>query len=761
MVNKALDDELVFADEAVGSQPTAANHEPKRAPWYVLIVDDDPDVHTTTTFALRGTEVLGCPLVFMHADSAAQARDLLAEAPDLAVILLDVVMEQEDSGLQLVHAIRNEFKMSDTRIILRTGQPGYAPEMDAIRDYDINDYKTKSELTRNKLFTTLTSAIRSYRQIRTINSSRRGLDMIVHATGELLALSGIRNFAAGVITQMAALLGVQPEGLICVQRPPELSPAPSDSTLVIAAAGRYADMINMPLDDIHEDRVKHALIACLDKGQHVFAEHYTVLFFGSRTQRNMAAYLDSAIHIDDASRQLLEVFCANISIGLENTLLFSQLHDFAYFDSLTTLPNRRSLINKLDERLLGGERGRYTLALIDIDGFADTNDALGHQYGDDLLKAVAARMRTTLGSQCNLARLAADTFAVLGQIELLLPANLQAIFRAPFDLNGQEVMLSVTMGIAHLVDVDGDGSEALKNAYLALRRAKTHHRGEYAFFTRDMALEIRERSRLLQSLRVAIERQRLFLVYQPQIDLATSKVCGIEALLRWRSEDGRLIEPSRFIPIAEHSGMIIGIGEWVLRMACFQQAEIARKGFPGISMAINISVAQFRHPRFIASVQSALADSGVDPGLIELEITESVAMEEIDFLGRTLDTMKALGVRVAVDDFGTGFSSLSYLQRLQVDRLKIDRGFIVDIATDERARRIPELVIDLGHKLGLSVIAEGVETTAQAETLKALGCDEAQGFLYCRPIEPHALLEWLGKGAGMALPSLADTAPPQ
>jgi EAL domain-containing protein (putative c-di-GMP-specific phosphodiesterase class I) len=262
-------------------------------------------------------------------------------------------------------------------------------------------------------------------------------------------------------------------------------------------------------------------------------------------------------------------------------------------------------------------------------------------------------------------------------------------------------------------------------------------------------------------LRVAIERQRLFLVYQPQIDLATSRVCGIEALLRWRSEDGRLIEPSRFIPIAEHSGMIIGIGEWVLRMACFQQAEITRKGFPGISMAINISVAQFRHPRFIASVQSALADSGVDPGLIELEITESVAMEEIDFLGRTLDTMKALGVRVAVDDFGTGFSSLSYLQRLQVDRLKIDRGFIVDIATDERARRIPELVIDLGHKLGLSVIAEGVETPAQAETLKALGCDEAQGFLYCRPIEPHALLEWLGKGAGMALPGLAAAAPPQ
>jgi len=506
-------------------------------------------------------------------------------------------------------------------------------------------------------------------------------------------------------------------------------------------------MINMPIDDIHEDRVKNALLDCLNQSQHLFDPQYTVLFFGSRAQRNMAAFLDAPISIDDASRQLLEVFCTNISIGLENTLLFSQLHDFAYFDSLTALPNRRSMINKLDERLLGGERGRYTLALIDVDGFADTNDALGHQYGDDLLKAVAGRMRSTLGNQCALSRLAADTFAVLGQIEQLLPANLQTIFRAPFVIHDQELMLSVTMGIAHLVDVDGDGAEALKNAYLALRRAKTHHRGEYAFFTRDMALEIRERSRLLQSLRVAIERQRLFLVYQPQITLSTGKVSGIEALLRWRSEDGRLIEPSRFIPIAEHSGMIIGIGEWVLRMACFQQAEISRKGFPGVSMAINISVAQFRHPRFIASVQSALADSGVDPRLIELEITESVAMEEIDFLSHTLETVKALGVRVAVDDFGTGFSSLSYLQRLQVDRLKIDRGFITDIATDERARRIPELVIELGHKLGLSVIAEGVETQAQADTLKSLGCDDAQGYLYSRAVEPQILLEWLTHGS--------------
>lgn len=741
MVDKAADDELLFAGDAAG-EPAAGAHPSRTSPWRILIVDDDPDVHTTTTFALRGTEILGQPLTFLHADSAAQARELLAKDQDIAVILLDVVMEEEDSGLKLVRTIRDEFSMGETRIILRTGQPGYAPEMDAIRDYDINDYKTKSELTRNKLFTALTSAIRSYRQIRTINVNRHGLDLIVRASGELLALSGIRNFAAGVITQMSALLGIMPEGLICVQRPPEFGLS-GDGTLVIAAAGRYASMINMPIEDIGNSRVHECLNRCLDESKHIFEADNTTLFFGSRTQRNMAAYLDAPIEVDSGTRQLLEVFCANISIGLENTLLFSQLHDYAYFDSLTGLPNRRSLINKLDERLSGGERGRYSLALIDLDGFAEMNDALGHQYGDQLLKAVAERLRSALGPQCTLARLSADTFAVLGQIEQLLPANLQALFREAFVIEGQELMVASTMGITHLVDVDGNGAEALKDAYLALRRAKTHARGEYVFFTRDMAAEIRERSRLMQALRVAVERQRLFLCYQPQIELASGRVIGLEALLRWRTEDGRLIEPSRFIPIAEHSGMIIGIGDWVLRMSCFQQAELARHGYKDLSMAINVSVSQFRHPNFLSSLQAALSDSGVEPHRIELEITESMAMEEADFLAKTLEDVKALGVHVAIDDFGTGFSSLAYLQRLPVDRLKIDRAFIANIDHDERARRIPEVVIQLGHRLGLSVLAEGVETKEQAEILLRLGCEDAQGFLYARPMEPPLLADWL------------------
>lgn len=736
------DDALVFAGEVADESTLVVSGHTTAEPWRILIVDDDPDVHTTTTFALRGTEILGRTLDFLHADSAQRALELMQRDRDIAVILLDVVMEQDDSGLRLVRIIREELGMTEARIILRTGQPGRAPEMEAIRDFDVNDYRTKSELTRNKLYATLTAAIRAYTQIRTINASRRGLKMIVRASGELLALSGVREFSAGVLTQLAAFFGVRPEGLVCVQNPPQAGMEPA-KPMVTAAAGRYASMLGHPLEQISDPRAKESLLRSLKEGRYLSTPDGTCLYFAAPGGCRMVAFLKVPLPADDMFRQLLEVLGTNISVGLQNTQLYSQMHANAYYDSLTGLPNRSQLINILDERLSGSARGRYSLVIIDIDGFSETNDALGHQFGDDLLRAVSQRMRRSLESDTSLARLSSDTFAVVGLIEQLLPARLQGIFKEPFVFENQELMVSVTMGIVHLTDVDGNGAEAVKSGYVALRRAKRGQRGEFAFFTRDMALEIRERSKLMHALRGAVERQRFFLAYQPQISLATGLVTGVEALLRWKAEDGKLVEPDRFIPIAEHSGMIVSMGEWALRTACLQQVALAAQGFGNMCVAVNVSMGQFRHPRFLPALQSALAESGADPCRIELEITESMAMDEVDLLSKCLDSIKNLGLKVSIDDFGTGFSSFSYLQRLKVDRLKIDKDFIADILTDERARRIPEVMIELAHKLGLTVLAEGVELHAQADMLRNLGCEDAQGYLYGRPMEPPQMLEWL------------------
>jgi EAL domain-containing protein (putative c-di-GMP-specific phosphodiesterase class I) len=318
------------------------------------------------------------------------------------------------------------------------------------------------------------------------------------------------------------------------------------------------------------------------------------------------------------------------------------------------------------------------------------------------------------------------------------------LFNQPFIVDGSQQVVSSTMGFVALCDVDGSGADALKNASIALNRAKSGDRGGYSFYERSMGIELRERVRLLHDLRAAFDHERLFLNYQPQIDLKSERVIGAEALIRWKTDAGAFIPPQRFISLAESSGLIVNIGEWVLRSACHQQARLEREGFQGFRMAINVAAMQFRHPQFLAMLDSALADTGAAAQNIELEITESAAMLDTADMVSLLNAIKARGVTVAIDDFGTGFSSLSYLQQLNIDRIKIDRSFVNQMTTPTAGgQSIAQMITELGCNLGLTVIAEGVETPWQASTLRDLGCHEAQGYLFAKPMLGSELSCWL------------------
>ena len=729
-------DDLVFLEEPPAPAPASS----ERHVWRVMIVDDDEDVHSTTTFALGNLDMQHRPLEFVHAYSASQARELLKQEADIAVILLDVVMEQDDAGLHLVRYIRETLKLADVRIILRTGQPGYAPEIDAIRDFDINDYKTKSELTRIKLFTTVTAAIRSYEQIRAINTSRRGLDQIVRASTELMSLHGVHNFAAGVLTQVADILGIAAHGVLCVQDCPE---GRCFELVTMATAGSYHRLPKGPLSAADDVGVLAAVERCLSQRRNSYAHDHVVLFFAGKASRDFVAYLAVPHTISEIDERLLEVFCSNVAVGLDNVELVSHLHNAAFYDQLSKLPNRTRLVEILDATLGGPAKEDATLSLVDLDHFAETNDALGHQFGDLLLVAVAARLQSRLGSELTVARIGGDIFSVLGDAVAVNPARILALFETPFSIDGQDVQLSATLGLVRLAEHDGSGADALKDADIALKRAKMQQRAGHFYFSRSMGVEIRERVRMMHSLRTGFTKGELFVVYQPQIDLVTRQPVGAEALLRWQTEDGKFISPDRFIPIAEYSGLIIDIGEWVLRTACKELVRLREAGHRGFTMSVNVSQVQFRHPYFLDMLRSALEDTGAPPEFVELEITESMAMEEPDLLIKMLAQVKHTGVSIAIDDFGTGFSSLSYLQRLQVDRLKIDRAFVTEITGSARGSSIAEMVIQLGRNLGLSVIAEGVEDERQAQILQALGCPLAQGFLFARPMATPALYDWL------------------
>ncbi|KAB8044883.1 putative bifunctional diguanylate cyclase/phosphodiesterase [Janthinobacterium aquaticum] len=729
-------DDLVFLDEAPATQPAGA----ARPVWRVMIIDDDEDVHSTTTFALGNLEMQNRPLQFVHAYSAGQARELLRHERDIAVILLDVVMEHDDAGLHLVRYIRETLKMSDVRIILRTGQPGYAPEIDAIRDFDINDYKTKSELTRIKLFTTVTAAIRSYEQICAISNSRRGLDQIVHASTQLMALHGVQNFSAGVLTQIGELLGMRADGVLCVQQQHDNG---SRDLVVCANTGCFADLPHGALCSVANPRIAAAIEHALAQRSNVYAHDCVTLYFAGKSSRDSAAYLLLPHALSPIDISLLEVFCSNVAVGLDNVELVTHLHNAAFYDQLSKLPNRTRLVEILDATLAGPARDEATLSLVDLDHFSETNDALGHQFGDMLLLAVAGRLQNQLGAQLTVARLGGDIFCVLGDSSQVNPANILALFQTPFSIDGQDVQLSATLGLVRLGEHVGSGADALKDADIALKRAKMQQRAGHFYFSRSMGIEIRERVRMMHALRTGFSQGQLFVVYQPQIDLTTRRPVGAEALLRWQTPDGKFISPDRFIPIAEYSGIIIELGEWVLRTACRELVQLREQGHRNFVMSINVSQVQFRHPLFLDMLRAALEETQAPPEFIELEITESMAMEEPDLLIKMLWQIKQTGVSIAIDDFGTGFSSLSYLQRLQVDRLKIDRAFVTEITGSARGSSIAEMVIQLGRNLGLSVIAEGVEDERQAQILQALGCPLAQGFLFARPMTAAALGNWL------------------
>jgi diguanylate cyclase (GGDEF)-like protein len=731
-------DDLVFLEE----QAVTAAGNGAGPVWRVMIVDDDDDedVHSTTTFALGNLDMQHRPLQFVHAYSAGEARAMLRHESDIAVILLDVVMEQDDAGLHLVRYIRETLKLADVRIILRTGQPGYAPEIDAIRDFDINDYKTKSELTRIKLYTTVTAAIRSYEQIRAINSSRRGLDRVLRASTELMALHGVSNFASGVLAQVAAILEIEADGVLCLHEPGD------DRALqlpVMAATGSFAGLHGGMLTVRDDLRAADAIGRTLARCASIFEPEYATLYFGGKSSRDFAAFVRLARPLGDIEIRLLEVFCRNVAVGLDNVELVAHLHEAAFHDQLSKLPNRTRLVEIIEAALAGPDRASATLALVDLDHFAETNDALGHQFGDMLLVAVAMRLQSRLGCQLTVARIGADIFSVLGDSAAVNPADILALFQTPFSIDGQDVQLSATLGLVRLAEHDGSGADALKDADIALKRAKTQQRTGHFYFSRSMGVEIRERVRMMHALRTGFAAGELFVVYQPQIDLATRRPVGAEALLRWQTGAGDFVSPVRFIPIAEYSGLIIEIGEFVLRAACAELVLLRAAGHRDFTMSVNVSQVQFRHPFFLAMLRSALEDSGAPPEYIELEITESMAMEEPDLLIRMLAEVKLTGVSIAIDDFGTGFSSLSYLQRLQIDRLKIDRAFVTEITGSARGSSIAEMVIQLGRNLGLSVVAEGVEDERQAQILQALGCPIAQGFLFALPMSPPDLYDWL------------------
>lgn len=429
----------------------------------------------------------------------------------------------------------------------------------------------------------------------------------------------------------------------------------------------------------------------------------------------------------------------------------ADLYYLAHYDSLTQIPNRMLFTDRLNQACRDAQRSGAELALmfIDVDRFKQVNDSMGHRFGDLLLQGVTRRLQVCIRDCDTLARLGGDEFAVLVEglrsaedVEVLAERVMEAM-RRPFNILDREIRVTLSIGIAQYPEDDREVGTLLSKADAAMYDAKLNGRNGYRRYNSGMSTYSEERLSLETDLGHALENDEFFLCYQPQLNLLTGRVMGVEALLRWRHPQRGVLSPGAFIGIAEESGQIVPIGEWVLREACLQQRAWQDQGLPPLRMAVNISPLQFRQPNFAVRIEDLAGSHCVDYGLLELEMTEGMVMCASPHAMQTLQDLQALGVRLSLDDFGTGFSSLGYLQRFPINRLKVDQSFVRDVDSMPVNASIVRAIVALARSLSIEVVAEGVETEAELAFVRDCGCDESQGYFHARPMSASQFVAWL------------------
>lgn len=435
----------------------------------------------------------------------------------------------------------------------------------------------------------------------------------------------------------------------------------------------------------------------------------------------------------------------------------NKIHQLAYFDTLTGLPNRLQFVQILRAQAQRFETeggAPFVVIALDLDHFKDINDSMGHKVGDAILRHVGARLREHLPAEAIVSRAGEDEFAVTMPLGAGKPTALELASRVaclirdePFDVFQELFSVRCSIGVATYPDDGADPDHVLKSADIALNRAKDLGRDTIKQYSEEFDRAVQQRFKILRDLRDALENNQLSLFYQPQIDLRTGAIIGAEALIRWwkpdnSKEGGAFIPPAEFIPVAEQSGLIVEIGAWVLRQACRTAAQWHAQGYD-LSIAVNVSGAQFYAGHLVETVRHALAETGLDPHKLELEVTESVFMDDVQQTIATLQELNAMGLQLAIDDFGTGYSSLSYLRQFPIDRLKIDQSFIRNALNNADDAAITRTIVRLAHSLNLRVIAEGVETREHEDFLLAEDCDEVQGYRYSRPVPNDKFIQFL------------------
>ena len=581
------------------------------------------------------------------------------------------------------------------------------------------------------------------------------------------------QLAFGAVIMGAGISSMHYTGMAALYLQPGIDYDPSlfGASLVIAVGASAAALWIAFRLRLHTPYVRHIRgAAAVLMGLAIVGMHYTGMAAANFPEGSFCGALGSGLSGDGLVYLILITTLAVLGVALLTSVLDARLEartaelarsltlanqelmQLALHDILTGLPNRTLLADRIDQAIgkVAEQGGCFALMFIDLDGFKPVNDAFGHHIGDQLLKAVSTRLRGHLHSQDTLARIGGDEFVLLVELQELADAMDVAVKQVnlisrPFRVAEHDLQLTASIGIVLYPGNGHDQLELLRNADAAMYHAKSTGKNGYSFFDVSMNSDARQQLQMLQDLRTALDDRQFRLHYQPKFDAAQGQPIGAEALLRWEHPQQGLLLPDRFIGLAEKTGLIIPIGEWVLNQACLQMRQWLEQGHEEWRIAVNLSAIQFTHPGLVDSVAQALARNQLPANRLTLEITETTAMRDADASLKVLQKLSDMGVDISIDDFGTGYSSLMYLKRLPANELKIDRGFVRDLEHDGDDAAIVSAIVALGQALGLRIVAEGVETDRQQDFLTRLGCDSLQGYLMGRPVPADQFMAGLAK----------------
>ncbi|WP_413282864.1 EAL domain-containing protein [Vibrio sp. MA40-2] len=738
-----MEDSCLFISESAFSD----SKDKSGTSWKVLSVEDDLNYQQSLLYGLSDLVVQGQPVEILTANSAVAAAEMLVKHDDIAVILLDVVMERDDAGLRLVDTIRNVQGNEAVRIILLTGQPGSAPRQSVMQEYDIDEYWNKSEVNHDQLSTVISAHLRTWQTLRELKQGYLGLQMVVDAARSLSSKYDFDSFTQVVLSEIGRVVGVNTKGIVCVIQHVNDNPSEIKQAKIVAASGSSINLIGQDFNIESQGLFGKICKQALESQTHQFDQNFSALYFkgDGKLADHFLILVNNDTPLSGFHINLLNLFSENINSGFTKISLISRLNQLAYQDSVLKIHNQnwlqRELANMTEE-----DKKNSELLILNVNHFASNVLIFGEEHAMDIIKQLYFTIKSMSSDNSFIARVGTDAFVILCvKGDALDKQSLYSLIDQPVMVRDIPHSLELTIARMDMQLLIGIPHE--KILYLGLSLLQIAHQECHSIieYNPDHFIDITAESILMNQLREAISNNELSIVLQPKIDMINDVVVGFESLLRWKKQ-GQFISPQVFIPIAEQSGLINQLDSFVFEQT-LNAIEVLNVAGYKLPISFNATCTDLKNQTYLDMIVHAITERNIDPELLELEITESQAMLDYDQMNPILMKLRQLGLNIALDDFGTGYSSLSHVSRLAATCIKIDRSFVMNIENDKASSHVVDMIMKLADQFSFTVIAEGIETTKQKEIVLQRGCRYGQGYLFSKPMPLADIISWLNKKA--------------